>query len=404
MKPESIIFHVDVNSAFLSWTAADLLWRRELDYDLRTVPSIIGGNQATRHGIVLAKSIPSKRFGIITGEPVIDAKRKCPGLIVYPPDYGLYVQRSNALMDMLRSFTPDVWQYSIDEAFCDFTGFEGIYGFSVVFAHELKDKIRDDLGFTVNIGVSSNKLLAKMASDFKKPDRVHTLFPREIEKKMWKLPVGDLFFVGSASERKLRNLGIHTIGELARFDPAILQSHLKSHGLVLWNYANGRDLEIPVDQHIKNKGFGNSMTIRFDVKDADTAKHYLLALAEIVAARIRADEAMISVIAVSITSNEFRYYSHQMTLSVPTDVTETIYLSSCRLFDEKWDGEPIRQLGIHTHRATYEGYYQYDLFKGIRIDKLRAVDSTVDAIRSRYGIEALKRACFINENHHMHIS
>ena len=391
---EPIFFHVDVNSAFLSWTACDLLFNKKIDYDLRLVPSIIGGNQATRHGIVLAKSIPSKKYGIITGEPVTDAKKKCPGLIVVPPDYGLYVCRSNDLMDFLRSFTPDVEVYSVDEAFCDFTGFELMYGTPVVFANELREKIRDELGFTVNIGVSNNRLLAKMASDFKKPDKVHTLFPREIEKKMWPLPVGDLFFVGSASERKLRNLGIKTIGDLANFDKDILKSHLQSYGMVLWNYANGHEIEFLPDQYIQNKGYGNSMTIRYDVTDAETAKHYILSLTEIVTTRIRADHAMIRVVAVSITDSEFRHCSHQMTLSSPTDITEKIHQTACRLFDELWDGRPIRQLGVHTSKASFEAYYQYDLFDGDRIDKLRAMDSTVDSIRDRYGFESIKRACF----------
>ena len=392
---EPIFFHVDVNSAFLSWTACDLLWNKEIDHDLRAVPSIIGGNQATRHGIVLAKSIPSKKYGIITGEPVIDAKKKCPGLIVMPPDYSLYVRRSNELMDLLCSFTPDVEQYSIDEAFCDFTGFELMYGPPVLFANELREKIRDELGFTVNIGVSANRLLAKMASDFKKPDMVHTLFPREIPDKMWPLPIGDLFYVGHSSEKKLKSLGIKTIGDLAHFDKDILQSHLKSFGLVLWNYANGYELEFLPDQTIRNKGYGNSMTIRYDVKDAETAKHYILSLTEIVTTRIRADHAMIRVVAVSITDSEFRHCSHQMTLSSPTDITEKIYKASCSLFDELWDGSPIRQLGVHTSKASFDGYHQYDLFEGPRIDKLRAMDSTVDNIRSRFGFESLKRACFL---------
>ena len=392
---EKIVFHVDVNSAFLSWTACDLILNMKADTDPRTVPAIIGGNQATRHGIVLAKSIPAKKYGIITGEPVIDAKKKCPGLIIYPPDYGLYVKRSREIMELLKNLTPDVEQYSIDEAFCDFTGFELIYGKPVIFANQLREKIRDELGFTVNIGVSNNKLLAKMASDFKKPDRVHTLFPREIEEKMWPLPIGNLFFVGASSERKLKTLGIRTIGDLAHFDPEILVFHLKAHGMVLWRYANGYDLDIPTDEHIQNKGYGNSMTIKFDVDDAETAKHYILSLTEIVTTRIRADGAMISVVSVHITDNDFRYHSHQMTLSAPTDITEKIYLAACRLFDEMWDHIPIRQLGVHTSRVTYEGYYQYDLFNGTRIDKLRAVDAAVDDIRSRYGFEYLKRARFV---------
>ncbi|MBR5406142.1 MAG: DNA polymerase IV [Lachnospiraceae bacterium] len=396
--PERIIFHIDVNSAFLSWTACDLLLNKKLDYDLRDVPSIIGGNQETRHGIVLAKSGPAKRYGISTGEPVVDAKKKCPELVIYPPDYDLYVRRSRDLMELLKSLTPDVDQYSIDEAFCDFTGFELLYGKPVVFAEQLREKIKNELGFTVNIGASDNKLLAKMASDFKKPDRVHTLFPWEIKEKMWPLPVGDLFFVGSSSKRKLKELGIKTIGDLACTDPDVLTTHFKSHGLTLWRYANGYDLELPTEDQIQNKGYGNSMTIRFDVTDSETAKHYLLSLTETVASRIRADKAMISVVAVSITDNDFRRYSHQMTLPAPTDITDKIYKAACRLFDEMWDEIPIRQLGVHTSRATNEGYYQYDLFDGDRIDKLRAVDSAVDEIRSRYGFEYIKRASFIDDD------
>ena len=392
---EPIYMHIDVNSAFLSWTACDLLFYKKIDYDLRLVPSIIGGNQATRHGIVLAKSIPSKKYGIITGEPVTDAKKKCPGLIIMPPDYGLYVRRSNDLMELLRSYTPDVEQYSIDEAFCDFTGFELLYGAPVVFANELRETIRNELGFTVNIGVSNNRLLAKMASDLKKPDMVHTLFPHEILAKMWPLPIGNLFYVGQSSERKLRILGIKTIGDLAHFDRDILKSHLKSLGPVLWNYANGYELEFTPDESIQNKGYGNSMTIRYDVKDMETAKYYILALTEIVTTRIRADGAMVSVVAVSITDSDFRYCSHQMTLSFPTDITEKIYNAACSLFDELWDGAPIRQLGVHTSKVCFETYYQYDLFEGTRIDKLRAMDSTVDIIRERYGYESLKRACFV---------
>lgn len=393
---EPIFFHVDVNSAFLSWTACDLLLNKEIDYDLRLVPSIIGGNQATRHGIVLARSIPAKKYGIMTGEPVIDARKKCPVLIVMPPDYSLYVRRSNDLMDLLAGYTADVDQYSIDEAFCDFTGFELIYGSPVIFANELREKIRDELGFTVNIGVSSNRLLAKMASDFKKPDMVHTLFPREIPDKMWPLPIGDLFYVGCSSEKKLRNLGIRTIGDLAHFDRDILQNHLKSFGLVLWNYANGHELEFSTDPTIQNKGYGNSMTIRYDVKDAETAKHYILSLTELVTTRIRADHAKIRVVAVSITDSDLRHSSHQMTLPSPTDITEKVYMASCSLFDQMWDGSPIRQLGVHTSKACFDRYYQYDLFDGMRIDKLRAMDAAVDSIRNRYGYESLKRASFMN--------
>ena len=204
------IFHVDANSAFLSWSAIYQLNVLGRQPDLRTIPSIVGGDQEKRHGIVLAKSIPAKKYGIQTGEAIVTALQKCPSLAVVPPDYSLYVTASKAFMDKLKKYSDKVIQYSIDEAWAVFDGFESLYGRGqmVNFAHDLKNEIRDDLGFTVNIGISDNFLLSKMAGDFKKPDRVHTLFPEEIEKKMWSLPVSDLFFVGKATTKKLLSLGI----------------------------------------------------------------------------------------------------------------------------------------------------------------------------------------------------
>ena len=394
---ENIIFHIDVNSAFLSWSACDLLMRDVTATDYRTVPAVIGGNQSTRHGIVLAKSLPAKKYGIITGEPLVDAKSKYPNLIVLPADYELYVRCSDSLMKLLMKFTPNVEQYSIDEAFCDFSGFEKLYGTPVTFAHELKDMIKAELGFTVNIGISSNKLLAKMASDFKKPDMVHTLFPWEIQEKMWPLAVGDLFFVGKITENRLKAFGINTIKELANTDMAWLCSIFNSYGRVLWNYANGFDIEIPTDEHAPNKGYGNSMTIKYDVTDIPTANHYLLSLSEIVGMRLRADHVAVGVIAVSIVTCEFKRSTHQMTFLSPTNITSRIWDTACRLFAELWDKTPIRQLGIHTHRVCPEDNYQYTLFDMDNYDKYRSLDTAIDEIKARFGDTAVQRACFIND-------
>ena len=193
---EPVIYHIDVNSAYLSWEAARRLSENPNATDIRTIPAAIGGNEEMRHGIVLAKSPAAKKCGVRTGEPLAQARRKCPDLAVFPPDFELYVKRSNEFLELLKRYAPEVEAYSIDEAFCDMTGTKSLYGDPVAFAHTLKDKIRDELGFTVNIGVSSNRLLAKMASDFEKPDRVHTLFPDEIQKKLWPLPIENLLFVG----------------------------------------------------------------------------------------------------------------------------------------------------------------------------------------------------------------
>ena len=233
-----VIFHVDVNSAFLSWEACYRLHHLGGKQDLREIVSAVGGDQEKRHGIILAKSIPAKKYHNQTGETVVSAKQTCPELVLVPPNYDLYNRSSKALIRMLGDYTDRIEQYSIDEAFLDMTG---CCSDPEEKAHEMRKRIRNELGFTVNIGISENKLLAKMASDFAKPDRVHTLWRHEIPKKMWPLSVGDLFYVGHASLKKLSNLGIRTIGELAAMDPALLRGNMKSHGQLIWQYANGLD-------------------------------------------------------------------------------------------------------------------------------------------------------------------
>ena len=263
-----LIFHIDVNSAFLSWTACGLLEEGGADTlptDIREIASVIGGSEKSRHGIVLAKSTLAKQYGIVTGEPLFQARRKCPGLVVVPPNYQLYVRKSDQLIRMLHEYTPLIQQYSIDEAWMDMTGIQEAQADPVGFATRLKDRIHRELGFTVNIGISVNHLLAKMGSELQKPDRVHTLFPEEIPQKMWPLPVDELFFVGKTTAAHLHKLGIHTIGELARTDPGLLEMHLKKHGRAIWKYANGGELDAAVFERrsSKNKGYGNETTLPY---------------------------------------------------------------------------------------------------------------------------------------------
>ena len=236
-----VIFHIDVNSAFLSWEAVYRLAHRGETLDLRTIPSAVGGDMALRHGIILAKSLPAKKYGIQTGETLLEAQRKCPGLVLVPPHYNLYEQCSRAFMEILQEYSDIVEQYSIDEAFVDMSTSCHLFGSPVETATLIKDRIREELGFTVNIGVSCNKLLAKMASDFQKPDKVHTLYPEEIESKMWPLSVSDLFFVGRATTKKLFSVGIKTIGDLAAADPVWLRTILKKQGDIIWGFAHGVD-------------------------------------------------------------------------------------------------------------------------------------------------------------------
>lgn len=366
--------------------------------DLREIPSAVGGDMAMRHGIILAKSIPAKKYGIQTGETILEAQRKCPNLVLVPPNYGLYEKCSAAFMNLLREYSDVVEQYSIDEAFIDMTASCHLFGEPVEVAERIKDHIRDWLGFTVNVGVSSNKLLAKMASDFKKPDRVHTLYPEEIQEKMWPLPVSDLFFVGRATAKKLFSVGIKTIGELAAADPAWLKCLLKKQGEVIWGFANGIDLSPVIDQPPPNKGYGNSTTTPYDVRDVETADKVLLALAETVGSRLREDNVQIEVVSVGIRYSDLSYVSHQRVLQTATNLTWEIYQAACGLFLELWNHEPIRHLGIHTSRVRNEDFFrQPTLFDETDYEKLEKLDKTVDALRKRYGIDSVKRATFIQQ-------
>ncbi len=391
------IFHIDVNSAFLSWEAVHRLQDLNEELDLREIPSAIGGDVTTRHGIVLAKSTPAKKYHIKTAEPIANALKKCPELMVVPPNMKLYKKYSKAFMDILRDYSPDVEQYSIDEAFVDMTGCQSLFGEPVECAHKIKGRIKAELGFTVNIGISDVKLLAKMASDFEKPDKVHTLYKSEIEDKLWCLPVSELFFCGKATVKRLNMLGIHTIGDLAKSDRKVIHGHLKSHGDLLWQLANGEDVSEVDTAEKENKGYGNSTTISFDVTDENTAKMFIMSLCETVSSRLRKDHKMAEVIAVTIKDSDFNSRSHQKVLAAPTNVTAELYHVSCQLFSELWDGSPIRLLGVRTTKIYDDtAARQMDMFSGANYEKLSKLDAAMDSIRNKYGADAIKRATFLD--------
>lgn len=393
---DKVIFHIDVNSAFLSWEAVYRMHILGDKQDLREIPSAVGGDVSKRHGIILAKSNPAKQYGVRTGDTISEAKALCPELLLVPPHYDLYESCSKGFMNILREFAPAVEQYSVDEAYCDMTGTVDLYGSSVVVANLMKDKIYQELGFTVNIGISTNKLLAKMASDFKKPNLVHTLFPEDIPGKLWRMPVGELFYVGSATKKKLHSLGIHTIGELAHTDVEILKGHFKKHGEIIHAFANGVDVSIVSNEAPPNKGYGNSTTIPFDVENESVAKMVLLSLAETVGTRLRNDKVKISVVAVSIVDFTFHHCSHQMTLFSPTNITNEIHRWACRLFEELWDGTPIRQLGIHTSKVVGGSINrQLNLFDMAKYEKYEKMDDVVDKVREKYGDDSIMRAIFL---------
>ncbi len=417
---EPIIFHIDVNSAYLSWSALSLLEKGE-NTDLRKIPAIIGGDMEKRHGVVLAKSIPAKKYGVTTGEPIVNALRKCPTLTIQPPDHHLYHARSEELMQLLRDVCPDIEQVSVDECFMDYTPIQKLYDSPVTAAHSIREQIWERFGYTVNIGVSDVKMLAKMASDFSKPDKVHTLFSWEIREKMWPLSVASLFMCGKSSVQTLNKLGIRTIGDLAQADRQILSAHLKSHGVMLWEYANGIDPSKVVPVPEEAKGIGNSITLSKDVTERRQAVRTLLSLSESVGGRLRAAGQLAGMVSVEIKYSSFRSVSHQTSLFSHTDSTQLIYETSCRLFDELWDGSPIRLLGIRTSRLAGAGEpSQLSLFDleirqpqkppgcpessgpGMSApssrQKLEALDKTLDQIRQKYGKDAVVRGSLLKEN------
>ncbi|MDE6926326.1 MAG: DNA polymerase IV [Acetatifactor sp.] len=393
-----IFFHIDVNSAFLSWSALEQL-EAGSDTDLRLIPSIVGGDMSKRHGVVLAKSIPAKAYGIVTGEPVVNAFRKCPHLVTVSPNHTLYHQKSSRLMEHLSGICPDIEQVSVDECYMDYSPIASNYTSPESAAAMIRDGVREKFGFTVNVGISDKKILAKMASDFKKPDLVHTLYSWEIQEKLWKLPVSSLFMCGKSSVETLQKLGIMTIGDLALSDPAIIESHLKSHGRTLWQYANGIDHSTIFSEPAKMRGIGNSTTLSSDAVTREDAARILLTLAETVGGRLRADHSRAGLVCTEIKYNTFRSVSHQAVLDTPTSSTNIIYRQSLALFDELWDETPIRLLGIRTSKLVPDTEpVQLNLFdyNAPASEKQQKLDAALDSIRRKFGKDAIKRGSLLD--------
>lgn len=388
---ERLVFHVDVNSAYLSWEAARRVAAGE--EDLRLISSAISGDPENRTGVILAKSIPAKKSGVRTGEPVALALRKCPHLVLARPDFRLYERNSRAFMAICGRYAPVVEKFSIDECFLDMSGTQALYPDPVQIAHTIKDKIREELGFTVNVGISRNKLLAKMASDFEKPNKVHTLFPEDIPAKLWPLSVRELFSVGGATADKLERVGIRTIGDLAGVSLSYVQTLLgKKSGKQFHDYANGIDPSPVLAEPEEAKGYSVSTTLTQDVTDTDTAHKILLELADSVTARMRTDHIKAYCICVSVRSSDFKNRSHQRRLADATDITKEVYEISKALLAELWKGRfPLRLIGISLMQLVHEDAMQLTLFQDEEKERARKLDKALDDIRGRYGLDTIKR-------------
>ncbi len=413
----SIIFHVDVNSAFLSWTAVRML-SEGFPVDIRTIPSAIAaGDETSRHAIILAKSTPAKKFNIRTAETIYQAKKKCPELALFHPDFNTFHYHSDRMYNLLLEYSPIVERFSIDECFIDYTASEMALGEPLKIAHEINRRIREELGFTVNIGVSTNKLLAKMASDFEKPNKVHTLFPEEIKDKMWPLPIEDLFMVGRSSAQKLHTINISTIGDLANFRKEDIIALLKTQGSMIWEYANGIDPSpVSINDDVREKSIGNSITTGYDVTTAKDAYQVLLWLSEKTVERLRKAGYNASVITVNFKSSEFVSYSHQMKVSPAVKTVDEVYTYSKKLFDDGWKKEPLRLLGISLgglNSASNEqiSFLNYSSsgqllvasginsekgitsgINGIDTEKSEALEEAIAKIRNKFGRDSIGRA------------
>lgn len=393
---ERQILHIDVNNAFLSWTAVEML-KNGSELDIRTIPSIIGGDEAKRSGIVLAKSIKAKECGVVTAETIYQAKKKCPNLQIYRGlEYKKYKEYSDKLYNLLLEYTDKIERYSIDECFLDMT--EYLQKDTLINkAIQINKRVREELGFTVNIGVAHNKLLAKMASDFKKPDKIHTLYENEIETKIWNLPTSELFMLGKKTVPKLYNMGIKTIGDLARTDRNFLIKKFGKHGNLMWEYANGIDnSEVKYIKELP-KSIGNSITFPRNISNKEELEQILLALTEQVTFRLRKYNLLANVVNVQLRTDNFEDTSHQSKLDFSTSSTKSIYKKAKELFEEMYNSKTlIRLMGLRVDDLINKDEMQLSLFSKKEDEKQEKLDKTIDKLKEKYGYNSIKRAGKMN--------
>lgn len=394
---DKIIMHIDVNNAFLSWTATKMV--KEGKKDLRKTYAIIGGDEKQRSGIVLAKSPLAKKKGVVTGETIYNAKKKCPHLEVYPPEFSYYKKMSNALFNLISKYTPDLEKMSIDECFIDYTPIMHIYGDPLKFAYNLKNEVKNTLGFTVNVGIANNKLCSKMASDFSKPDKVHTLFKTEIKAKMWPLPIDELFGVGKKTAIKLKNLNINTIEDLALTDKNKLKPIFKNMTDDLINSAWGRGSDIVESSIEPPKGIGNETTLNHNIFSKEELHQYLLALSENVTIRLRKQNKYASVVVVTLKNKYFKRFSHQKKLVNATNITEEVYETAKEVLDEMKVDDGIRLIGVRLDGLKDEVNHQVSLFENLEErEETKNLDKTIDNLKEKYGFKIIKKASLINDN------
>ena len=383
---DRIILHIDVNSAFLSWSAIKLL-KEGFNKDIRNEISVIAGDPNKRHGVIVAASIPAKKIGIKPPINLFEARKKTRDLIVVKPDYQFYKKCSENMINFLKSLFPEIQQYSIDECFIDYTTMKKIYGDEVKFAYKLKNEIYKRFGFTVNIGIGNNKLSAKMASDFEKPNKVHTLYKYEFKNKVWNKDISELFMAGKSSCKKLRELNINTIGELANSDYDMLIRNLKSQGKLLYEYANCIDeSRVEPDMYEERKGIGLSRTLEYDSNDKELIFSYLYDFSKEISKKLRDKKVYANTIIITIRNNEFKTINHQGKCINAINLTDDIFEKAKQLFLNIWDKEPIRLIGLRVTDFTSTNSIQLSIFdKNNDKHEKEQLQKIVDDINNKLG-------------------
>lgn len=395
---DRIILHIDVNSAFLSWSALKLL-ENGYKKDIRNEISVIAGDPNKRHGVIIAASVPAKKIGIKPPTNLYEARKIFKDLIVVKPDRSYYYKKSNQMISLLNHLFDKVQQYSIDECFVDYTSYKKIYGDEVKFAYKLKNYIYKKFGFTVNVGIGNNKLSAKMASDFEKPNKVHTLYEYEFKEKVWPLDISELFMAGKSACKKLKELNINTIGELANSDENMIIRHLKSHGKLLYEYANGIDVsEINTDSYKERKGIGFSRTLEYDIDDKEEIYKHLYTFSKDISKRLKEKKVYASNITITIRNSEFKTYNHGHKYLNSFNDKEEIYKLAKDLFNQTWKKEPIRLIGLRVTDFTDSNNYQLSLFeenKKVKEDIL--ANEIINDINNKFGKDIIKKGVIINK-------
>lgn len=383
---ERLIFHIDVNNAFLSWSAV-LLLKEGYQIDIRTIPAIIGGSEKDRRGIVLAKSPIAKKYGIKTAETIYQAKKKCPSVKMYPPNYKWYHQKSKELFEYLSNYSPLLEQFSVDECFLDMTGMNYIYKDYLQLASKIKEEIKERFGYTVNIGIGNNKLCAKMASDFEKPDKIHTLFATEIESKLWPLEVGDLFMVGKRTKEELNKLKIYTIKDLALANEKTLEKHFKNQAQHLKQAAWGIDYSKVEPRSAKTTSISTTETLTYDYTDEEKLKEILFRQTEDVTRELRNQKQYAKTVAVIYKNNQFKNYSAQSKLPHQTNSTKEIYKLVVEIFDKSYKKDPIRLIGVRLADLSETKKRQMTLFEQEleSEEKEEEIQKTIDNINKKFG-------------------